>query len=75
MLALDRLGLGAAGAAHVVQIPAKASSGRLSSPANHVGVLRGFVSAYSQKLVNGTRQRFFGRATRASAGSWCCGCW
>jgi hypothetical protein len=45
---------------HVVQIPAKASSGRLSSRANHVGVLRGLVSAYSQKLVKGTRQRFFG---------------
>src|ERR1700722_16505370 len=42
---------------HLVQRPAKANSGRSSLSANHVGVLRGFVSAYSQKLVAGTRQR------------------
>jgi hypothetical protein len=28
-----------------------------------VGVLRGFVSAYSQKLVKGTKQRFYGHAS------------
>jgi hypothetical protein len=43
---------------HLVQSPAKANKGRSSLRANHVGVLRGFVSAYSQKLVAVTRQRF-----------------
>ncbi|GJD67061.1 hypothetical protein MPEAHAMD_7265 [Methylobacterium frigidaeris] len=42
------------------QIPAKAKSGRLSSRANHTGVLRGFVSAYSLNEVTGTRQRCTG---------------
>src|SRR3954466_14278840 len=45
---------------HSVQIPANATSGRLSSRANHFGVFFGFVSAYSQKEVNGTRQRLSG---------------
>src|ERR1700733_473740 len=38
-------------------MPAKKASGRSSSKANHVGVLRGLVSAYSQKELNGTTQR------------------
>ena len=41
-----------------VRNPAKANKRRSSLSANHVGVLRGFVSSYSQKLVAGTRQRF-----------------
>src|SRR5208283_4616627 len=41
-----------------VHRPAKAKSGRSSLSANHIGVLRGFVSAYSQNDVAGTRQRF-----------------
>src|SRR5947207_12426429 len=45
---------------HSVQIPANATSGRVSSIANHFGVLFGLVSAYSQKDVNGTRQRLSG---------------
>ncbi len=42
---------------HGVQRPAKAKSGRSSPSANQIGVLRGLVSAYSQKDVAGTRQR------------------
>ncbi len=38
--------------------PAKANRGLSSERANHMGVLRGFVSAYSQNDVAGTRQRF-----------------
>src|SRR3954451_8785460 len=45
---------------HSVQIPANATSGRLSSRANHFGVFFGLVSAYSQNDVNGTRQRLSG---------------
>jgi len=41
-----------------VHKPAKANSGRSSLTANHFGVLRGFVSAYSQNDVAGTMQRF-----------------
>ena len=41
-----------------VHNPAKANSGRSSLSANHVGVLRGVVGAYSQNDVAGTRQRF-----------------
>jgi hypothetical protein len=41
-----------------VRNPVKANGGRSSLSANHVGVLRGFVSAYSQNDVAGTRQRF-----------------
>jgi hypothetical protein len=40
-----------------VQIPAKPNRGRSSDSANQVGVLRGFVSAYSQNEVAGTMQR------------------
>ena len=43
---------------HLVQRPAKANSGSSSLIANQVGVSRGFVSAYSQNDVAGTRQRF-----------------
>jgi hypothetical protein len=39
------------------QMPANANSGRSSSSANHAGVLRGFVSAYSLNDETGTRQR------------------
>src|SRR5437764_14016747 len=45
---------------HSVQMPANATSGRVSSIANHFGVFFGLVSAYSQKDVNGTRQRLSG---------------
>ena len=38
------------------------------------GVVFGLVSAYSQKDVNGTRQRLSGATHPASAASWCCGC-
>jgi hypothetical protein len=41
-----------------VNKPAKANSGLSSPRANQAGVLRGFVSAYSQNDVAGTRQRF-----------------
>jgi hypothetical protein len=41
-----------------VHRPAKANKGRSSPRANHFGVLRGFVSAYSQNEVAGTMQRF-----------------
>jgi hypothetical protein len=43
VLALDRVRLVPRVPAQVQQIPAKAASGRLSSSANQVGVLRGFV--------------------------------
>src|SRR4051812_42523455 len=52
----------------VQQIPAKAASGRLSSSANQVGVLRGLVSAYSQKDVNGTMHRDDGPSQRRQCG-------
>jgi hypothetical protein len=42
---------------HVVHMPAKNASGRSPSSANHFGVLRGLVSAYSQKELNGATQR------------------
>jgi hypothetical protein len=48
---------GAALAPRVRQMPAKAASGRSSARANQVGVFRGLVSSYSQKDVNGVRQR------------------
>src|SRR5579862_2888369 len=41
-------------------MPAKTASGRSSPSANQVGVLRGLVSAYSQKDVKGTKQRLAG---------------
>src|SRR4051795_5597304 len=53
---------------HSVQMPAKATSGRFSSMANHFGVLFGLVSAYSQKDVNGTRQRLSGASHRRQCG-------
>src|SRR5271157_5179202 len=40
-----------------VHRPAKAKSGLSTLSANHMGVLRGFVSAYSQNEVAGTRHR------------------
>src|ERR1700679_1905892 len=43
-----------------VHSPAKANRGLSSSTANHVGILRGFPSAYSQNAVAGTTHRFFG---------------
>src|SRR5690242_5765791 len=43
-----------------VHRPAKNASGRFCANANQVGVFFGFVSAYSQKLVHGTRQRLEG---------------
>jgi hypothetical protein len=46
-----------------VQRPAKAKSGRSSLSANQIGVLRGLVSAYSQKEVAGTTQRLRGIAS------------
>src|SRR4051794_39025924 len=53
---------------HSVQIPANASSGRVSSRANHFGVFFGLVSAYSQKDVNGTRHRLSGASHRRQCG-------
>src|ERR1700684_4689853 len=45
---------------HGVHSPANANRGLSSAMANHVGILRGFPSAYSQNAVAGTTQRFFG---------------
>src|SRR5438874_13352746 len=53
---------------HSVQIPANATTGRVSSRANHFGVFFGLVSAYSQKDVNGTRQRLSGVSHRRQCG-------
>ena len=53
---------------HLVQRPAKANSGRSSLSANHVGVLRDFVSAYSQNDVAGTRQRFLAESHPCQCG-------
>ncbi len=53
---------------HVVQMPAKANSGRSSSSANQVGVFFGLVSAYSQNEFTGTRQRFAGPSRRRQCG-------
>src|SRR3984893_5253847 len=50
------------------QIPAKTASGRSSSSANQVGVLRGLVSAYSQKDVKGTTQRCSGLSQARQCG-------
>jgi hypothetical protein len=57
MLAFDWIGLGAA-----QSVPGRPYAGEerqrsLSIQSEPVGVLRGFVSAYSQKDVNGTTQR------------------
>src|SRR5580704_18443819 len=41
-------------------MPAKTASGRSSPSANHVGVFRGLVSAYSQNDVKGATHRFSG---------------
>jgi hypothetical protein len=43
-----------------VHRPAKAKSGLSSARANHLGVFRGFVSAYWQNDVAGTTQRLVG---------------
>src|SRR3954451_25426462 len=51
-----------------VQMPAKATSGRVSSKANHFGVFFGLVSAYSQNEVNGTRQRLAGPSNLRQCG-------
>ena len=48
MLAIDRICLGPANTMPMRPDPSKGEQGRLSSSANHVGVLRGLVSAYSQ---------------------------
>jgi signal transduction histidine kinase len=53
---------------HLLQRPAKANSGRSSLSANQVGVLRGFVSAYSQNDVAGTRQRFLAESQPRQCG-------
>ncbi len=45
----------------------KATTGRLSSMANHFGVLRGLVSAYSQNEDIGTAQKAIPKAGRAEA--------
>ena len=61
---LVRLGVTALGALNSVQIPAKANSGRSSLIANHTTsffLATGFGSGtYSEKLLAGTRHRFFG---------------
>ena len=53
----------------LVQMPANAASGRLSSRANQTGTFlpSGPVS-YSEKDVNGTRQRFAGPSQRRQCG-------
>jgi hypothetical protein len=51
----------------------KAKSGRSSLRVNHVGVLRGFVSAYSQMTSRGLRSGFACRAILANAGCSHCG--
>src|ERR1700690_3753901 len=51
-----------------VHKPAKANSGRSSPSANHVGVLRGFVSAYSQNDVAGTSHGSLAESQPRSAG-------
>jgi len=53
---------------HLLQRPAKANSGQSSLSANQVGVLRGFVSAYSQNDVAGTRQRFLAESQPRQCG-------
>jgi hypothetical protein len=58
MLAFDRIFFVPRAPVHVVQMPAKNASGRLSSRANQLGIFLGFVSAYSQNDVKGTTQRF-----------------
>ena len=60
MLALDRALLGPCTPRHGVHRAANANSGRSASSAKHFGVLRGFVSAYSQNDVAGTTQRLGG---------------
>jgi hypothetical protein len=45
---------------HLVQRPAKASSSRSSLSANHVGVLRGVVGAYSQNVGSTVSGRWIG---------------
>src|ERR1700722_5321936 len=51
-----------------VHRPAKANSGRSSLSANHVGVFRGVVGAYSQNDVAGTRQRFLAESQPRQCG-------
>lgn len=51
-----------------VQRPAKAKSGRSSLSANQIGVLRGLVSAYSQKHVAGTTQQLSFPSQRRQCG-------
>jgi hypothetical protein len=59
-----------------VQRPVKANKGRSWPRANHFGVLRGLVSAYSQNEVAGTMQRFcWPSHSRASAGCQHCEYW
>src|SRR5258708_17024264 len=53
---------------HSVHIPANATSGRLSSIANHLGVFFGLVSAYSQNDDIGTRHRLSGASHRRQGG-------
>jgi len=53
---------------HAVHTPANTAKGRLWSKANHVGVFRGFVSAYSQNDVHGTTHRYCGASQRRQCG-------
>jgi hypothetical protein len=64
MAALDRISLGAANAIPSGPCPGKATSGRVSSIANHLGVFFGLVSAYSQNDDIGTKHRFSGPSPR-----------
>ena len=57
MLAVDRRALGPRTPRQGVHRPAKAKSGLSSARANHIGVLCGFVSLYSQNDVACTLQR------------------
>ena len=58
MSSLDRRVLWASRAARRRPQAGEGEQGRSASSANHLGVLRGLVSAYSQNDVAGTMQRF-----------------
>jgi hypothetical protein len=59
MLSDDRRALGPLRPRQGVHKTAKPKSGLSSANANQIGVLRGFVSSYSQNDVAGTMQRYF----------------
>ena len=68
LLALNRPLFGPRTPRQRVHRPAKANSGRSSLSANHMGVLRGLASAYSQNDVAGTTQRLACSSHRRQCG-------